>query len=184
MSIFHCLAREGGESGKWICAHVSPSAGVCLTPSPLIPEPHAPSVKFRHYSSTPGPLHYSHLCFLIFTSVPILFPTLQAFSLAPSISPHSSHLINPHCRVHSNGAISMKRSPTPTGQSRWPALLGHLPIISAHAFLSEKLQLPRSTSHWPYRSATEQRLNNFISNKNFKKEKRVALQKIDTGNYR
>lgn len=147
------------------------------------------AVKLRHCSSTPGPPS------ALFSS---LFPDFHfsAHTLLhpPGTFPSSFHFSSfyPFDKFPLQGVqqcrISMKLSPTPTGQNRGPALLGHLPIISAHAFLSEKLQLPRSTSHWPHRSATEQRLNNFISNKNFKKEKmrekRVALQKRDTGNYR
>ena len=68
--------------------------GLCLAPSPFdfLSLTHL-AVKFQTLCSPAGsPLsgHYFHLCFLIFTLLPVHLPILQVFSLTPSISTLSS----------------------------------------------------------------------------------------------
>lgn len=136
----HCLAARARGWNRFPPAFLHRQALVSHLRH-LIPEPHAPGCEIPDtvHPRTGLSLHGFHLCFLIFALLPIHFPTLRVFSLAPSISPHFTHLINSCFRVRSRVIISMKLSPTPTGQNQWPVLPGHLPITSVHVFLSEKL---------------------------------------------
>lgn len=136
-------------------------------------------VKLRHCSSARGPLS------ALFSDFHFSAPTVPhppGISLAPSTSLHFIHLINPHGRVHSNIAISMKRSPTLTGQDRRPALVGCLPIImlSSVRTCSSPGQQAIGLTEVPQNRG----LTILFQIKILKRKREWPYRKRDTGNYR